>query len=46
MAILNFNLMKNPINWLTIILMLVIAGMFGHLLLTKAGIEPKTSDSK
>jgi hypothetical protein len=41
---LNTALMKNPLNWLTILLMLVIAGMAGHLLLSLVGIEPAIGD--
>lgn len=37
---LNFELMKQPLNWIIILLMLVIAGMAGHLLLSWAGLEP------
>lgn len=40
---LNFDLLKNPLNWLTVILMLVLAAMFGHLVLSYAGIEPAKS---
>lgn len=42
---LNWGLIKNPYNWLVILLMLVLAGMAGHLLLSMAGIEPATSNS-
>lgn len=34
MPVVNFNLMKHPINWIVILLMLIIAGLFGHYLLT------------
>jgi len=30
---LNFELLKNPINWIIVILMLFIAGMFGTFLM-------------
>lgn len=30
MQVINWPLMKNPINWLIVLLMLVIAGMAGH----------------
>ena len=39
---LNFALLKQPLNWLTIILMLYLAAMFGTLALQYAGIEPAT----
>jgi hypothetical protein len=45
LGILNFDLLKNPLNWAIILLMLIIAGMAGHLALSWAGIEPTTSDS-
>lgn len=40
MAILNWKLISHPLNWLIILLMLVIAGIFGHLLLTVLDQEP------
>lgn len=43
MKLLNLPLMKNPLNWLIVLLMLVIAGIGGHLLLSYLGVEPKTS---
>lgn len=42
----NFALLKNPINWLTVILMILIASIAGHLALTYFGIEPATSESQ
>lgn len=36
----NWELLKHPLNWLIVILMLVIAGAAGHLLLTHIGVEP------
>jgi hypothetical protein len=42
--ILNWQLAKQPINWLTIFFMLVIAAMFGHLLLSYFGVEPETAN--
>jgi hypothetical protein len=32
MPLLNFGLMKHPLNWVTILLMLVIVGMAVHLI--------------
>jgi hypothetical protein len=43
MAIINLKLAKHPLNWLTIILMLLIAAVAGHLTLSYLGIEPKTA---
>jgi hypothetical protein len=37
MQVLNFDLLKHPMNWLTILLMLIIAGIAGHLLLSYVG---------
>jgi hypothetical protein len=42
--IVNWGLVKQPINWAVIILMLVIAAMAGHLLLSYFGVEPATAD--
>ncbi len=42
---INWQLLKNPLNWLTVILMLVLAGIGGHLLLSWVGIEPSTQNS-
>ena len=42
MEIVNWGLLKHPLNWLTIVLMLLIAGFAGHLLLSAAGIEPSS----
>ena len=41
---LNFQLLKQPLNWAIIVLMLLIAAMAGHLVLTYFGIEPKTAE--
>jgi hypothetical protein len=38
--IINWPLLKNPLNWVIVLLMLVIAGMAGHYLLALAGISP------
>jgi hypothetical protein len=45
MAFVNVGLLKHPMNWLVIILMLVIAAMAGHLLLSYFGVEPSTANS-
>jgi hypothetical protein len=39
---INWRMISHPMNWLTVGLMLVIAGSFLHLLLTYMGIEPAT----
>lgn len=33
MKIINFDLMKHPMNWVTVILMVLIAGIFVHIIL-------------
>jgi len=43
---LNTSLLKHPLNWITVLLMLTLAGMGGHLILSYAGIEPAQSDGK
>lgn len=43
--VLDWALLKNPLNWATVILMLVIAAMFGHLLLTYFGVNPAGTES-
>jgi len=40
MQLLNVGLVKNPLNWLIIFLMLVIAAIGGHLLMSYFGGEP------
>jgi hypothetical protein len=42
---INWNLLKNPINWAIVILMLVLAGIGGHLLLSLLGQEPAAAGS-
>lgn len=38
---INTGLIAHPINWLTILLMVIIAGSIGHLALSYFGIEPQ-----
>jgi hypothetical protein len=40
MPLLNTRLMSNPMNWLTILLMLFVAGIFGHYLLSLFDQDP------
>jgi hypothetical protein len=42
--IVNTDLLKHPINWLIVLLMLVIAGTAGSLLLAKFGASPATGE--
>jgi hypothetical protein len=39
---INWDLVKHPLNWIIILLMLIIAGTAGHLLLTHFGAEPSS----
>jgi hypothetical protein len=41
-VIVNKGLLFNPLNWLIVVLMLIIAGMGGHYLLALAGITPSS----
>lgn len=41
--VLNFDLLKHPLNWLIIFMMLVIAAIAGHQLLSLVGAEPTTA---
>lgn len=43
MRVLNFEMLKNPLNWIIVLLMLVIAGTAGHLVLSYFQHEPKTA---
>jgi hypothetical protein len=38
----NFKMVSHPMNWLTFMLMVLIAGSIGHLTLSYLGIEPNT----
>lgn len=42
MNIVNWGLLKHPLNWLTVVLMLFLAAMAGTLVLQGFGIEPDT----
>lgn len=41
MAIVNTAILKNPLNWLIVWLMLLIAAFGGHFILTLAGYSPE-----
>lgn len=43
MQVVNTGLLKHPLNWLIVTMMLVIAAIGGHEILTLAHIEPKTN---
>lgn len=40
MQAMNWKLVSHPMNWITILLMVIIAGSIGHFLLSYLGIEP------
>jgi hypothetical protein len=42
MGLINWKLISHPMNWLTVLVMLVIAGTIGHLLASYVGLEPTT----
>jgi hypothetical protein len=44
MKIVNWALLKHPLNWLTVILMLFFAAIAGTLILEGLGIRPATAD--
>lgn len=45
MELINTRLLSHPMNWVTILLMLVIAGIFGHLLLSLLEQEPASKNN-
>ena len=45
MELINFGLIKSPVNWFTILLMVLIAGIAIHLVLDFYGITPATSEN-
>lgn len=44
MKLINVGLMKQPVNWFIVLLMLMLAGVGGHFVLTYLGHEPATSE--
>lgn len=42
MTIVNTAILKNPVNWIIVLLMLVLAGTAGHFMLSWIGQEPAT----
>lgn len=46
MQIVNWKLISHPINWLTVVLMLLLAAMAGTLVLQGLGITPSTADQE
>jgi hypothetical protein len=45
MKIINFDLIKHPMNWIIVILMVFIAGVAFHLVLNWAGISSSGNSS-
>lgn len=45
MQLVNWGLVKHPLNWFTIVLMLILAAMAGTLVLEGFGVTPSTADS-
>lgn len=45
MRLLNVGLIKQPINWVTVLLMLIIAGIGGHFILSYFRTEPASQSS-
>lgn len=43
---MNWQLMKNPLNWLIVGLMLTILGIAGHIVLTHFGAAPSGPDAE
>jgi hypothetical protein len=41
----NWSLLQHPFNWVIVLLMLLLAGIAGHLLLSYAGIEPANASA-
>jgi hypothetical protein len=46
MKVINWRLVSHPLNWATVVLMVMIAGAFGHLLLEYLGIRPANEGKK
>jgi hypothetical protein len=46
MQLINWGLVKHPLNWGTVVLMLFLAAMAGTLVLQGAGFSPATADSE
>lgn len=42
MQFINWELVKHPMNWLTVLLMVLIAGIFVHLVLDMYGVTSKS----
>lgn len=45
MGVINWELIKHPMNWLIVILMILIAGIFVHLVLDLYGVKSAESQN-
>lgn len=45
MQLVNWGLVKHPLNWFTIVVMLVLAAMAGTLVLNGLGLAPSTGET-
>ena len=45
MRLINLDLLKHPMNWVTVVLMLILAGIGGHLILSYFGAEVASGDN-
>jgi len=45
MEAVNWKMVSHPMNWITFLLMVIIAGAIGHLFLSYLGIEPATKST-
>lgn len=46
MKLINWEIVKNPMNWLIVGMMLLLAGVAGHLVMKRFGIEPKQDNNE
>lgn len=44
--IVNTGILKNPLNWIIVLVMLVLAGAAGHFALTWLGVSPGTAETQ
>lgn len=43
--LINWKIVSHPMNWATILLMVIIAGAFGHMVLEYLGHTPETAET-
>lgn len=44
MTLINTSILKHPMNWVVVTLMLVLAGIGGHLVLSHFGMAPASTE--